>query len=83
MNEADIAAVEADALRGEIWGTAERGSDRASPTWLCRACQLGLEGIVSKRIGSRFPLGSSLNWIKSKNRATPALRRQAEEDWGR
>ena len=47
------------------------------------ACKMGLEGIVSKRIGSRDRLGSSLDWIKSKNPATPAVRREAEEDWGR
>ena len=31
------------------------------------ACKLGLEGIVSKRLGSR----------------SPAVRREAEEDWGK
>jgi bifunctional non-homologous end joining protein LigD len=38
------------------------------------ACQLGLEGIVSKRLGSR---------LKFKNPAAPAVKREAEEDWGR
>jgi ATP-dependent DNA ligase len=47
------------------------------------ACKMGLEGIVPKRIGSRYPSGSSLDWIRSKNPATPAVRREAEEDWGR
>jgi bifunctional non-homologous end joining protein LigD len=28
------------------------------------ACQLGLEGIVSKRAGSRYRSGASKNWLK-------------------
>jgi bifunctional non-homologous end joining protein LigD len=28
------------------------------------ACQLGLEGIVSKRAGSRYKSGASRNWLK-------------------
>jgi len=43
------------------------------------ACALGCEGIVSKRLGS----GHSRDWIKSKNPAAPAVKREAEEDWGR
>jgi bifunctional non-homologous end joining protein LigD len=33
------------------------------------ACALGLEGIVSKRRGSRSRSGRSLNWLKVKNAA--------------
>jgi bifunctional non-homologous end joining protein LigD len=47
------------------------------------ACKLGLEGIVSKRLGSRYRSGHSRDWIKSKNPAAPAVRREAEEDWGK
>jgi bifunctional non-homologous end joining protein LigD len=47
------------------------------------ACKLGLEGIVSKRKGSRYRSGRSPHWIKSKNQAAPAMRREAEENWGR
>jgi bifunctional non-homologous end joining protein LigD len=32
-----------------------------------KACKLGLEGIVSKRAGSRYRSGTSRNWLKSKN----------------
>ena len=45
------------------------------------ACALGCEGIVSKRLGSRS--GHSRDWIKSKNPAAPAVKREAEEDWGK
>jgi bifunctional non-homologous end joining protein LigD len=45
------------------------------------ACKLGLEGIVSKRLGSRYRSGHSRDWLKSKNPAAPAVKREAEEDW--
>jgi bifunctional non-homologous end joining protein LigD len=47
------------------------------------ACQLGFEGIVSKRLGSPYVSGRSRHWIKSKNPAAPAVKREAEEDWAR
>jgi bifunctional non-homologous end joining protein LigD len=46
-----------------------------------RACKLGLEGIVSKRLGSRYRSGRSPDWLKMKNPAAPAVKREAEEDW--
>jgi len=45
------------------------------------ACKLGCEGIVSKRLGSHYRSGSSTSWLKVKNPAAPAVRREAEEDW--
>jgi hypothetical protein len=47
------------------------------------ACKMGLEGIVSKRLGSPYRSGRSRHWIKSKNPKHPAVKREAEEDWGR
>ena len=32
-----------------------------------KACDLGLEGIVSKRAGSFYRSGKSRNWVKTKN----------------
>jgi ATP-dependent DNA ligase len=32
-----------------------------------KACELGLEGIVSKRAGSLYRSGPSRNWLKCKN----------------
>ena len=46
------------------------------------ACKLGLEGIVSKRRDLPYNSGRSPNWIKSKNPNAPAVKREAEEDWG-
>ena len=46
------------------------------------ACKMGLEGIVSKRLGSRYRSGRSKDWLKFKNPAAPAVKREAEEEWG-
>jgi hypothetical protein len=43
---------------------------------------MGLEGIVSKRIGSRYRSDRSPDWLKFKNPEAPAVRREAEEDGG-
>ena len=47
------------------------------------ACKMGLEGIVSKRLGSPYRSGRSPDWLKFKNPEAPAVKREAEEDWGR
>ena len=47
------------------------------------ACALGCEGIVSKRLGSPYRAGRSAHWLKIKNPDAPAVRREAEEDWGK
>ena len=46
------------------------------------ACAMGLEGIVSKRLGSRYRSGRSKDWLKFKNPDAPAVKREADEDWG-
>ena len=53
------------------------------PSVFAHACKMGLEGIVSKRKTSPYRSGRSPDWIKSKNPACEAVRREAEEDWGR
>jgi hypothetical protein len=40
---------------------------------------MDLEGIVSKRLGSR----RSPDWLKFKNPDAPAVKREAEEDWSK
>jgi bifunctional non-homologous end joining protein LigD len=47
------------------------------------ACKMGLEGIVSKLLGSHYRSGRSPDWLKFKNPSAPAVKREAEEDWGR
>ena len=46
------------------------------------ACALGCEGVVSKRLGSPYRSGRVDDWLKVKNPAAPAVRREADEDWG-
>ena len=46
------------------------------------ACKLGCEGIVSKRLGSPYRSGRVDHWLKTKNPTAPAVKREAEEDWG-
>src|SRR5262249_4493882 len=41
------------------------------------------EGIVSKRKHSMYRSGRSPDWLKMKNAAAPAVKREEEEDWGR
>src|SRR5215468_5749280 len=52
------------------------------PTVFAHACKLGLEGIVSKRKGSAYRSGRSPDWLKMKNANAPAVKREAEEEWG-
>jgi len=50
---------------------------------VCHACKLGLEGIVSKRLGSPYRSGRSPDWLKMSNAAAPAVKREEEEEWGK
>jgi bifunctional non-homologous end joining protein LigD len=47
------------------------------------ACKMGLEGIVSKRKASPYRSGRSPDWLKMKNPACVAVKREAEQEWGR
>jgi bifunctional non-homologous end joining protein LigD len=47
------------------------------------ASKLGPECIVSKRKDSHYISGRCRHWIKSKNPNAPAVKREAEIDWGR
>jgi ATP-dependent DNA ligase len=56
--------------------------DHDGPTLFEHACKLGCD-IVSKRQNSRYRSGRSRDWVKAKNPAAPAVKREAEEDWGK
>jgi bifunctional non-homologous end joining protein LigD len=60
-------------------------TDQPGDVVFSHACKLGCEGIVSKRLGSKYRPGPAkfLYWIKVKNPVAPAVRREAEEDWGK
>ena len=53
------------------------------PTIFAHACKMGLEGIASKRKDSLYRSGRSPDWLKMKNPAAPAVKREEEEDWSR
>jgi len=55
--------------------------DGDGPTVFAHACKMGLEGIVSKRKDSAYRSGRSPDWLKMKNPACAAVKR--EEDWRR
>jgi bifunctional non-homologous end joining protein LigD len=61
----------------------EHLDEEDGPFVFAHACKMGLEGIVSKRKDSPYRSGRSPHWIKSKNPISPAVKREAEEDWGR
>jgi bifunctional non-homologous end joining protein LigD len=44
-------------------------------------CQLGLEGIVSKKLGSKYESGRSSLWLKTIKPNAPALERLKQENW--
>jgi ATP-dependent DNA ligase len=46
-----------------------------------KATRIGCEGIVSKRLGSTYRFGRVNDWLKIKNPAAPAVKRETEEDW--
>jgi bifunctional non-homologous end joining protein LigD len=45
------------------------------------ACQLGAEGIVSKRRDMFYRSGRSKSWLKTKNPASPAVHRIEDGTW--
>ena len=69
-------------LNGDDLHAPERAPGRPEGAVVFRhACKMGLEGIVSKRLGSRYRSGRSPDWLKFKNPDAPAVKREAEEDW--
>ena len=51
------------------------------PTVFDHICRMGLEGIVSKRTDAPYRSGPSKTWLKAKNPASEAVRREREEKW--
>ncbi|MEA2950059.1 MAG: bifunctional non-ous end joining protein LigD [Alphaproteobacteria bacterium] len=44
-------------------------------------CQMGLEGVVSKRLSSPYRSGRSTDWLKIKNPDGRAMVRHREGNW--
>ena len=51
------------------------------PAIFAHVCRMGLEGIVSKRTDAPYRSGPSKSWLKVKNPASDAVRRECEEEW--
>jgi hypothetical protein len=47
------------------------------------ACQLGAEGIVSKKVDGAYQSGPCRVWIKVRNPASIAVQRERSEIWNR
>jgi ATP-dependent DNA ligase len=80
VRKATLASIVAKARPG-IWFNKHIEGD--GPTVFAHACKMGLGGIVSKRKGSMYRSGRSPDWLKMKNPAAPAVKREDEEDWGK
>src|SRR5262249_27464066 len=61
----------------------QRAYEGDGPTLFAHACKLGLEGIVSKCKDSAYRSRRSPDWLKMKNANAPAVKREAEEEWGK
>jgi bifunctional non-homologous end joining protein LigD len=53
------------------------------PTVFAHACQLGAEGIVSKKVDGSYQSGPCRVWIKVRNPASVAVQRERSEIWNR
>src|SRR5215813_11978908 len=80
VRKATLASIVAKASPGIRFNEHIEGD---GPTVFAHACKLGLEGIVSKREDSAYRSGRSPDWLKMKNPAAPAVKREEEEDWGK
>jgi bifunctional non-homologous end joining protein LigD len=53
------------------------------PIVFAHACQLGAEGIVSRKVDGTYRSGPSRVWIKVRNPASIAVQRERSEIWNR
>jgi bifunctional non-homologous end joining protein LigD len=79
----DLARILADDSPGLVLNKWIDGDKCDGATVFEHVCSLGLEGIVSKRKDSRYISGRSPYWLKMKNPASEAARREAEDDLAR
>ena len=78
VRKATLASIVAKANPGIRFNEHMEGD---GPTAFAHAGKLGVEGIVSKRLGSQYRSGRTKDWLKFKNPDAPAAKREAEEDW--
>ena len=80
VRKATVASILAKARPGIRFNEHIEGD---GPTVFAHACKMGLEGIVSKRKDSAYRSGRSPDWLKMKNPAHAAVKREEEEDWSK
>jgi bifunctional non-homologous end joining protein LigD len=83
QRKVDLHRLLADTEPGILCNEWIDGGDCDGATVFEHARSLGLEGIVSKRKGSRYVSGRSPYWLKMNNPESAAARREAEEELGR
>ena len=76
MRKANLARLLASRPDGIFVAPFETGE--IGPDLFRAACNMGLEGMVSKRSDRSYRAGRSRDWIKVKNRKHPALSRVME-----
>jgi bifunctional non-homologous end joining protein LigD len=80
VRKATLASIVAKASPGIRFNEHLEGD---GPTVFVHACELGLEGIVSKRKDAAYRSGRSPDWLKMENADAPAVKREEEEEWGK
>jgi bifunctional non-homologous end joining protein LigD len=73
VRKATLASIVAKARPGIRFNEHIEGD---GPTVFAHACKMGLEGIVSKRKDSMYRSGRSPDWLKMKNAAASAVKRE-------
>ena len=79
MRKANLARLLARRTDGIFVAPFEQGE--IGPDLFRAACNMGLEGLVSKRRDRPYRAGRSPNWIKVKNPKSAAMIRARESDW--
>ena len=81
MRKANLARLLARRSEGIFVAPFERGE--IGPDLFRAACNMGLEGLVSKRRDRPYRAGRSPYWVKVKNPTSPAMTRAEDIDWSR
>jgi bifunctional non-homologous end joining protein LigD len=76
MRKASLARLLVRRVDGIFLSDFEQGE--IGPDLFRQACLMGLEGLVSKRVDSRYRGGRSPDWIKVKNRTHHSIDRVKE-----
>ncbi|MBR1236959.1 DNA ligase [Bradyrhizobium sp. AUGA SZCCT0177] len=79
MRKTNLARLLARRVDGIFISDFERGE--IGPELFRHACQMGLEGLVSKLDDRPYRPGRSPHWVKVKNPASPAMLRAKDASW--